>query len=59
MQMCRSTKVMKQIDLVEALSSTPELEYGLYTNSAENPYKVTVNVNGKSLTMEIQELHYP
>ena len=57
MQVCRSPKAEKQIDSVEVLSSTSELEYGLFhlkdTNSAENPYNVTVNVNGKTFTMEI------
>ena len=57
MQVCHSPKVEKQIDSVEVLSSTSELEYGLFhlkdTNSAENPYNVTVNINGKTLTMEI------
>ena len=52
-----SSKVEKQIDSVETLSSNPELEYELFylkdTNSTGNPYKVTVNINGKTLTMEI------
>jgi len=41
----------------DSFSSTQELEYGLFhlkdTKSAENPYKMTVNVNGETLTLEI------
>ena len=57
MQVCRSSKVEKPSDDVKVLSSVSEPEYGLFhlkdINSAENPYKVSVNVNGETLTMEI------